>query len=139
MDETKKATSGYEKICEFLLSQAVSTPVGTEMDINLKKFIGHYSSIEIMHSAGHKAYVRIFDCPSVRGHSPQNCFYAGDDLERIHKAIFKDLPTLELMKNLVIGWHRYGIKELIMDELHAAVAKANEKLEAEKELDNFVV
>ena len=73
------------------------------------------------------------------GHAPQNYFYAGDDIERIRKTIFNDRPTLELMKNLVIGWHRYGIKDLIMDELHAAVAKANEKLEAEKELDNFVV
>ena len=65
MDDINKATSGYEKICEFLLSQAISTPVGTEIDVNLEKFIGHYSSIEIVHLAGRKAYVRIYDSPSI--------------------------------------------------------------------------
>ena len=137
--ETDKVLDNYVKICEFLLSQASNTPVGTHMDVNLKKFVGHYSSVEIEHQPKYKAYLRMYDSPDTRGHSPQNYFYAGDDLKKIRNTIFSDRPTFDFMKNLVIGWHRYGIKELILDNLRSAVAEANEKLEAEKEIDNFVV
>lgn len=137
--DTQKVIENYEKICEFLLAKATSTPVGTHMHVNLKQFVGHYATVEIEHESGRKAHLRVYDAPDVRGHSPQNYFYAGDDLERIRKNIFNDRPTMDLMKNLVIGWHRYGIKELILNSLNSAVAEANEKLEAEKEIDNFVV
>jgi len=137
--DTKKVIENYTKICEFLLAKASSVPVGTHMDVNLKQFVGHYATVEIEHKSGYKAYLRFYDAPDSRGHAPQNCFYAGDDLEKIRKTIFSDRPTIDFMKNLVIGWHRYGIKELILNSLNSAVAEANEKLEAEKEIDNFVV
>lgn len=137
--ETDKVIDNYVKICEFLLSQVASTPVGTHMDVNLNKFVGHYSSIEIEHMPKYKAFVRMYDSPNTHDHFSQNYFYVGDNLKTIRKTIFKDCPTLDFMKNLVIGWHRYGIKELILSNLRAAVAEANEKLEAEKEIDNFVV
>lgn len=137
--DTKKVIENYVKICEFLLAKAASTPVGTCMDVNLKRFVGHYVSFQIEHESGRKAYFRVYDSPDVRGHVPQNYFYVGDDLEKIRKTIFSDRPTMDFMKNLVIGWHRYGIKEHILNALNSAVAEANEKLEAEKEIDNFVV
>lgn len=137
--ETDKVLDNYVKICEFLLSQAMSTPVGTHMDVHLARFVGHYSTVGIEHRPKCKAFLRMYDAPDVRGHSPQNYFYAGDDLEKIRNTIFKDRPTSDFMKNLVIGWHRYGIKDLILDNLKLAVDEANEKLEAEKEIDNFVV
>lgn len=137
--DTKKVIENYAKICEFLLAKAASTPVGTCMDVNLKRFVGHYATVQIEHKSGYKAYFRVYDAPDTRGHSPANYFYAGDDLEKIRKTIFSDRPTMDFMKNLVIGWHRYGIKELILSSLNRAVAEANEKLEAEKEIDNFVV
>lgn len=142
MDD-KKVIENYTKICEFLLAKAASTPVGTCMNVNLKRFVGHYATVEIEHESGRKAYLRVYDSPDLHGHSPQNYFYAGDDLEKIRKTIFSDRPTMDLMKNFVIGWHRYGIKELILSSLNRAVVEANEKLneklEAEKEIDNFVV
>ena len=129
----------YIKICEFLLARAATAPIGTHTRIDLKYYVGHYAIVEIEHESGYKAYLRVYDSPNTSGHSPQNCFYAGDDLKKIRATIYKDRPTLDLMKNLVIGWHRYGIKEIILNAFNEAVAEANEKLEAEKEIDNFVV
>lgn len=137
--DTKKVIENYAKICEFLLAKAASVPVGTHMDVNLKQFIGHYATVEIEHRPACKVYVRVYDAPDLRGHSPSNYFYADDDIEEIRKTIFNDSPSFDFMKNLVIGWHRHGIKELILSSLNRAVAEANEKLEAEKEIDNFVV
>ena len=137
--DSKKVYENYVKICEFLLAQACSTPVMTRMNIQLQKFTGHYFTLSIEHSPGRAAYVRVYDCPDSRGHSPQNYFYDGDDLKKIKETIYEDRPTLDAIKALVIGWHRYGIKELILNSLSRAVAEANEKLEAEKEIDNFVV
>ena len=137
--DSEKVYENYMKICEFLLAQACSTPCMTEMDIQLQRFTGHYFTIGIKHSLGCKAQVRVFDCPSTRGHAPQNYFYAGDDLKKIKKTVYEDRPTLEAIKALVIGWHRYGIKERILNALKNAVDEANEKLEAEKEIDNFTV
>ena len=137
--DSKKVYENYAKICEFLLAQACNTPETTDMDIHLKKFTGHYFTIGIKHSPGYKAYVRVFDCPDTRSHAPSNYFYAGDNLDEIKKTICKDCPTFDAIKGLVIGWHRYGVKELILNALKNAVAEANERLEAEKEIDNFVV
>lgn len=137
--DSNKVYENYVKICEFLLAQACNTPYTTDMEIQLKKFTGHYFTIGIKHSPGYKARVYVYDCPDTRGHSPSNNFYAGNNLDEIKKAIYKDRPTFDAIKGLVIGWHRYGIKELILNELKNAVAEANERLEAEKEIDNFVV
>ena len=137
--DTKKVIENYAKICEFLLAKATSVPVGTYMDVNLKQLVGHYVTVEIKHMPDRKAYLRVYDCPDFCGHSPQNYFYAGDDLKQIRKTICEDCPTMDCMKNLVIGWHRYGIKDRILNSLNRAVAEANEQLEAEKEIDNFVV
>ena len=139
MDNTTKIIENYEKICEFLLSHATNAPVGIHVDVNLKKFIGHYSSIEIVHNNGCKAYLRVYEGFGAKCHSPQNYFYAGDDISKIHETILSDRPTLDFMKNLVIGWHRYGIKDIILNAFNSAIAEANEKIEAEKEIDNFVV
>ena len=134
-----KVIENYSKICEFLLSKAATTPIETQMDVDISQFVGHYASIEIEHKPNRKAYVRMYDCPDVRGHSPQNYFYDGYDIKEICAAICKDRPTEDFMRNLVVGWHRYGIKTLILNNLSSAVAKANEKLEAEKEINNFTV
>ena len=137
--DSKKVYENYVKICEFLLAQACNTPETTDMDIQLREFTGHYFTIGIKHSPGYKAYVRVYDCPDTRGHSPQNYFYKGDDLQKIKATIYEDRPTIDAIKGLVIGWHRYGIKERILNALKNAVAEANERLEAEKEIDNFMV
>lgn len=137
--DTSKVVENYIKICEFLLAKASTAPVGTHMNINLQRHVGHYVTVEIEHRPNRKAYLRVFDCPNFSGHFLQNYFYAGDDLKKIRATVCKDRPTLDLMKNLVSGWHRYGIKEFILNEFNKAVAEANEKLEAEKEIDNFVV
>jgi len=139
MDDTSKIIENYAKICEFLLAQACMTPDKTFMDLNFKEYIGHYATITIEHKHGYKPYVRVYDCPSTRGHSPQNYFYKGDMMDDIKHKICEDRPTIDFMKGLVIGWHRYGIKETILNQLQRAIAEANEKNEAEKEIDNFVV
>ena len=137
--DINKIIENYKKICEFLLGQAVNTPIGTNMIFNITENVGHYAVIEIAHKHGKAAYLRVYDCPSIHGHPPQNYFFAGDDIKKISATIAKDRPTIELMKNLVIGWHRYGIKENLLLFLDTAKRKAIEKIEAEKEIDNFVV
>ena len=139
-----KVIKNYTKICEFLLSQAANSPVGMYMDFNLSKYIGHYASIEIMHFHGKVAYLRVYDyyydSSSLSSHSySENYFYVGDNVKKISAIIAKNHPSIEMMKSLVIGWHRYGIKEHLLQVFHDAEAKANEEIEAEKEIDNFVV
>ena len=139
MDDTSKIIDNYAKICEFLLAHACMTPERTYMEYNLNRHIGHYSYLEIVHKQGYKPYVRFYDCPGTTEHSSQNYFYKGDTMDDIKHTINKDCPSMDFMKGLVIGWHRYGIKETILTQLRYAVDEANEKNEAEKEIDNFVV
>ena len=139
MDDTSKIIDNYAKICEFLLAQACLTPERTYMDYNLNRHVGHYSTVQIEHKRGYKPLVRFYECLGSSSHSPQNYFYKGDTMDDIKHKINEDRPSIEFMKGLVIGWHRYGIKETILTQLRYAVEEANEKNEAEKEIDNFVV
>ena len=139
-----KVIKNYTKICEFLLSQAANSPVGMHMDFNLSKYVGHYACIEIKHYRGKVACLRVYDSYHNSNSLPsysysENYFYVGDNVKKISTTIAKDCPSIEMMKSLVIGWHRYGIKEHLLQVFHDAEAIANEKIKAEKEIDNFVV
>lgn len=138
MSTSDKLRENFALICQFLLGKAAQMPETGEMDVNLKRYIGHYATITISNKDKPKLWIFEKDV-NLTGHLTSLTFYPNDTLGRIKDYIADRTPSNEFMRNLIVGWHKHGIKDFILCEFEKAVQKANENLEDEDAINNFVV
>ena len=138
MNTSDKLRENFVLICLFLLEKTAQMPETGEMDVNLKKYIGHYATITISNKDKPKLWIFEKDV-NLTGHLTSLTFYPNDTLGRIKDSIADRTPSNEFMRHLIVGWHKHGIKDFILCEFEKAVQKANENFEDEDLINNFVV
>lgn len=138
MNSSDKLRENFALICQFLLEKTAQMPKTGEMDVNLKNYIGHYATITI--SNKDKPQLWIYEKHVNLSNPPVSLrFYPNDTLGRIKGVISNKTPSNEFLRQLIVGWHKHGIKDFILGEFEKAVQKANENLEDDDEINNFVV
>ena len=140
MNTSDKLRENFVLICLFLLEKTAQMPETGEMDVNLKRYIGHYASITISNKDKPKLWIYEKDDVDLTSRRYASLiFYPNDTLGRIKDSIADRTPSNEFMRHLIVGWHKHGIKDFILCEFEKAVQKANENLEDEDAINNFVV
>jgi hypothetical protein len=139
MNTSDKLRENLVLICQFLLGKAAQMPETGEMDVNLKSYIGHYATITISNKDKPKLWIYEKDVNLTGRNYSSLTFYPNDTLDSIKDTIANRNPSNEFMRNLIVGWHKHGIKDFILCEFEKAVQKANENLEDEDAINNFVV
>ena len=139
MNTSDKLRENFALICQFLLGKAAQMPETGEMDVNLKSYIGHYATITISNKDKPKLWIYEKDVNLTGRNYSSLTFYPNDTLDSIKDTIANRNPSNEFMRNLIVGWHKHGIKDFILCEFEKAVQKANENLEDEDAINNFVV
>ena len=142
MNSSAKLRENFAFICQFLLEKTAQMPKTGEMDVNLKNYIGHYATITISNKDKPKLW--IYEKHVNLASPPVSLtFYPNDTLGRIKGVISNRTPSNEFLRQLIVGWHKHGIKDFILGEIEKAVQKANENLKDEDEdentINNFVV
>ena len=138
MSTSDKLRENFALICQFLLGKAAQMPETGEMDVNLKSYIGHYATITISNKDKPKLWIYEKDVNLIGRHTSL-IFYPNDTLGLIKDSIANKPPSNEFLRQLIVGWHKHGIKDFILGEFEKAVQKANENLEDEDTINNFVV
>ena len=138
MNSSDKLRENFALICQFLLEKTAQLPETGEMVINLKRYIGHYAAITISNKDKPKLWIYEKDV-NLTGRPASLTFYPNDALGRIKGVISNRTPSNEFLRQLIVGWHKHGIKDFILGEFEKAVQKANENLEDEDTINNFVV
>jgi hypothetical protein len=138
MKTSDKLRENFALICQFLLGKTSQMPEGGMMDVNLKIYVGHYANITISNKDKPKLWIYEKDVNLI-GRNTSLTLFPTDTLDNIKNHIVSMPPSNEFMRRLIVGWHKYGIKDFILREFEKAVQKANETLEDENIINNFVV
>ena len=138
MNSSAKLRENFALICQFLLEKTAQMPETGEMDVNLKRYIGHYATITISNKDKPKLWIYEKNV-NLASPSASLTFYPTDTLGKIKGTIANRTPSNEFLRQLIVGWHKHGIKDFILGEFEKAVQKANENLEDDDEINNFVV
>lgn len=138
MEKSDKLRENFALICQFLLGKTSQMPDGGVMDVNLKSYIGHYATITISNKDKPKLWIYEKDVNLI-GRNTSLTLLPTDTLDNIKNYIASMPPSNEFMRQLIVGWHKHGIKDFILHEFETAVQKVNETLEDENIINNFVV
>lgn len=138
MKPSDKLRENFALICQFLLGKTSQMPEGGVMDVNLKSYVGHYATITISNKDKPKLWIYEKDVNYI-GRTTSLTFFPTDILDTIKDYIANMPPSNEFMRQLIVGWHKHGIKDFILREFEISVQKANETFEDEDIINNFVV